>query len=173
LTVDRIDFLRRTLRVGRQLISRNLPEGLDARACFQAPKTASSNRTIPLPTFVVDALADHLRRFPPGPKALVVLDPGGHPIDAGRFGYHWARACKTAQVEDVHFHDLRHTFASTLLSRGVSVKAVADWLGHSSPAITLSTYAHLMPTDDEVARNVLDRAFAADSAKDQSGTAAD
>ena len=53
----------------------------------------------------------------------------------------------------LRYHDLRHTFASTLLSRGVSVKAVADWLGHSSPTITLTTYADLMPADEEVARS--------------------
>jgi integrase len=41
----------------------------------------------------------------------------------------------------------------------VSVKAAADWLGHASPTITLSTYAHLMPADDDVARGVLDEAF--------------
>jgi integrase len=60
----------------------------------------------------------------------------------------------------LRFHDLRHTFTSTLLSRGVSVKGVADWLGHASPVITLSTYAHLMPADQEVARTVLDAALA-------------
>ena len=66
---------------------------------------------------------------------------------------------RAAGVPGLRFHDLRHTFASTLLSRGVSVKAVADWLGHSSPVITLTTYAHLMPADEEVARAVLDEAL--------------
>jgi integrase len=63
-------------------------------------------------------------------------------------------ACRAASAPGLGYHSLRHTFASTLLSRGVSVKAVADWLGHSSPAITLATYAHLMPADEEVARAV-------------------
>jgi hypothetical protein len=40
------------------------------------------------------------------------------------------------------------------------VKAVADWLGHASPTVTLSTYAHLMPTDEDVARVALDAALA-------------
>jgi hypothetical protein len=39
------------------------------------------------------------------------------------------------------------------------VKAVADWLGHASPVITLETYAHLMPVDEDRARSVLDGAF--------------
>jgi len=36
---------------------------------------------------------------------------------------------------------------------------VSEWLGHASPVVTLSTYSHLMPTDDEVGRRVLDAAF--------------
>jgi integrase len=61
------------------------------------------------------------------------------------------------------------SYASTLLSRGVWIKVVADWLGHASPVVTLSTYAHLMPADDDVARGVLDAAFtrSADSWRSQ------
>lgn len=86
-------------------------------------------------------------------------------LTAGRwtrtgFGHHWRRACEAAGVPGLRFHDRRHTFASTLLSRGVSVKAVADWLGHASPVVTLSTHAHLMPADEDVARTVLDAALA-------------
>lgn len=48
------------------------------------------------------------------------------------------------------------------------MKAVADWLGHASPMITLATYAHLMPADEDVAQAVLDAALAptAESAPD-------
>jgi site-specific recombinase XerD len=46
-------------------------------------------------------------------------------------------------------HELRHFFASVLLEQGVSIKAVAEWLGHTDPAFTLATYTHLMPSSDE------------------------
>lgn len=153
LTCDRVDFLRRTLRVDRQL---HRGEGLE----LVPPKTASSNRTVPMATFVVDAIAAHLAAHPAGADGLVVAHADGRPVDANRFGNHWRRAVKAAGVPGLRYHDLRHTFASTLLSRGVGVKAVADWLGHSSPVITLSTYAHLMPADEDVARAVLDAALA-------------
>lgn len=156
LTVDRLDFLRRTLRVDRQLVCRHVPAPV-----LGPPKTDSSHRTIPLATFLLDALADHLRRYPAGPGELVLRSPAGLPLDADRFGHQWRRACRAAGVPGLRYHDLRHTFASTLLSRGVSVKAVADWLGHASPTITLATYAHLMPADEEVARAVLDAALSA------------
>jgi integrase len=155
LTVDRVAFPRRTLRVDRQLISRYVPAPV-----LREPKTASSTRTIPLAAFVLDALADHLRRFPAEPHELVLRSPSGAPMDSDAFGHRWRQACKRAGVPGASFHALRHTFASTLLSRGVSVKAVADWLGHASPVVTLSTYAHLMPADEDVARAVLDAALA-------------
>lgn len=60
LAVDRVDFLRRTLRVDQQLICRHVPA-----PALAPPKTASSHRIIPLATFVLDDLADHLRRIPP------------------------------------------------------------------------------------------------------------
>ena len=161
LTVDRVDFLRRTMRIDRQLVSRHVPEPI-----LGPPKTESSHRTIPLATFLLDALADHLRRFPAGPGELVLRSPAGLPLDSDRFGHQWRRACREAGVPALGYHSLRHGFASTLLSRGVSVKAVADWLGHASPVITLATYAHLMPADEEVARAVLDAALAPENAQD-------
>ena len=104
-------------------------------------------------------LAGHLRRFPAEPGELVLRSPAGLPLDSDRFGHQWRGACRSAGVPGLGYHALRHTFASTLLSR-VSVKAVADWLGHASPTIALATYAHLMPADEEVARAVLDAALA-------------
>src|SRR5665811_2426906 len=59
LTLDRVDFLRRTLTVDRQLV------GISGRVpFFGPPKTAASVRVIPLPTVVVDGLAAHLATFP-------------------------------------------------------------------------------------------------------------
>lgn len=168
LTVDRLDFLRRTLRVDRQLVSRHVPTPI-----LGPPKTESSHRTIPLARFLLDALADHLRRFPAGPGELVLRSPAGLPLDSDRFGHQWRKACRSAGVPGLGYHSLRHTFASTLLSRGVSVKAVADWLGHASPTITFSTYAHLMPADEEVARAVLDAALAPSAASPRPGFGVD
>ena len=123
-------------------------------------KTASSNRTIPLADFLLESLAAHLSRYPTEREGLLLRTPSGLPVDADRFGHQWRMACRAAGVPGLRYHDLRHTFASTLLSHGVSVKAVADWLGHASPTITLTTYAHLMPADEDVARGVLDSALA-------------
>jgi integrase len=52
-------------------------------------------------------------------------------------------AGKRATFDSVTFHALRHTFASMLIGRGEDPVFVADQLGHSKPAFTLNTYAHL------------------------------
>jgi integrase len=56
-------------------------------------------------------------------------------------------------------HALRHHYASVLLEGGVSIRALADYLGHSDPGFTLRTYAHFMPDADDRARSVVDAAF--------------
>ncbi len=53
-------------------------------------------------------------------------------------------AVKTARLDDVTFHTLRHTFASWAMMRGVSLRELQELLGHSSLAMTMR-YAHLAP----------------------------
>jgi integrase len=45
----------------------------------------------------------------------------------------------------MHFHDLRHTCATLLLTKGIHPKIVSEMLRHSSIAITLDIYSHVIP----------------------------
>jgi integrase len=56
-------------------------------------------------------------------------------------------------------HALRHFYASVLLDSGESIKALAEYLGHSDPGLTLKVYAHLMPTSRDRARKALGEAL--------------
>lgn len=60
---------------------------------------------------------------------------------------------------DHGMHMLRHYFASSLLTEGESIQAVAEWLGHTDLAITLRYYAHLMPKSEQRMRTLIDRAL--------------
>jgi integrase len=55
----------------------------------------------------------------------------------------WEQLCKAAAIEDLRIHDLRHSYASQLVSGGASLALVGALLGHTNPATT-ARYAHLM-----------------------------
>ena len=61
-----------------------------------------------------------------------------------------------AGLSDIRFHDLRYTCAALHLSRNVNLKIVCEMLGHSSIAITLDTYSHVLPTLQENAIRTLE-----------------
>ena len=66
----------------------------------------------------------------------------------------WARAKRLAGIKSLRFHDLRHTYASRLIQRGVPLKTVQLLLGHTDSRVT-DRYAHLAPSDLRDAVNVL------------------
>jgi integrase len=56
-------------------------------------------------------------------------------------------------------HQLRHYYASVMLAGGVSIKELAEYLGHADPAFTLRVYAHLLPSSHDRARTVINDRF--------------
>lgn len=155
LTVDRVDFLRRELTVDRQLVtgrSGGLPTS------FGPLETANSYRTVPLADSTVTVLAALLEARGTGVDGLL-LHEAGRAVHAARFGYLWRQARRRAEVSPTaRFHDTRHTFASVLLSEGVSVAATADYLG-DTPGVVPGTYTHPMPADHDRARAAVEAAF--------------
>jgi integrase len=151
LTVDRVRFLERVVTVDRQLVT------VQGRAPeLASPKTQASNRTIPLPRVVVDALAAHLAEFTEGPDSLV-FTLAGKPITRSVFGHKWRAAVKAAGLPaGTGFHALRHYYASLLIRHGESVTTVQARLGHASAVETLDTYSHLWPDSDDRTRDAID-----------------
>jgi integrase len=151
LTVDRVDFLRREVRVDRQLLTRP-----GRRTEFGPPKTPASVRTIPLPQVVIDALAAHLAEHPAGGHGLV-FTLAGAPITRQAFGHVWRPVARAVGLEPgTGMHALRHYYASLLIRFGESVKTVQVRLGHASAAETLDTYSHLWPDSDDRTRAAVD-----------------
>lgn len=147
LDVADVDFLRRTIRVERQRTQ---------SGAFAPVKSKASRRTVPVGAVVIDQLAVHLAAFPS--KDALLPDELRRPIGYTAWKRLFQRAAAAAGVEATT-HDLRHFFASALIAGGASVKQVQTVLGHSSAVITLRTYAHLWPGDDDRTRNVMDSAL--------------
>ena len=140
---------------------------LPGKAPYLAPlKTQASYRTVPLPSVVLDALASHLGAHPAGEAGLIFTDDCGLPIRRNRFSDSvWLPAVKAAGLAPgVHFHDLRHFYASLLIRHGESVKVVQARLGHASASETLDTYSHLWPDSEDRTREAIDAVLGASRA---------
>lgn len=155
LSVDRIDFLRRQVKIDRQI----KPDE-NHRPVLGPLKTANSYRTVPLPEWVANELAEHIRLFPnDDPDGLLFVGPRGTRLRATHWSAgDWLAAAVEAKCVDLTFHSLRHGYASALIRSGQSVKAVAKRLGNT-PAMVMSTYAHLWDDDDDRTRDAIDELF--------------
>ncbi|HEV2236522.1 MAG TPA: tyrosine-type recombinase/integrase [Ktedonobacterales bacterium] len=135
------------------------------RPILKAPKTPHSNRTIVMTPGLVDALRSHrqrqrLERLALGPawsdQDLVFCNEVGRPCDPKHIGvrlHH--RLLAACGLPRIRFHDLRHTAATLLISRGVNPKVVSEMLGHASIAITLQTYTHVQPHMQQAASDAM------------------
>ncbi len=103
-----------------------------------SPKTDSSQRVIPL---MPDLNALFARFDPMDPMAFILT--GTHccmePRKLQRRLKEYTEKC---QIQEVHFHTLRHTFATRCMEVGFDVKTLSEILGHSNISVTLNQYVH-------------------------------
>lgn len=105
------------------------------------PKTASSRRTVRLSRLAIRALSGH-----PRTAEWVFASAARTPIGVCNFHKNsWRPLLQRAGLPHARVHDLGHTAATLMLSRGVPVKVVSEMLGHADVSTTLSIYAHVLP----------------------------
>jgi integrase len=152
MPVSGLDFLRQQVSVTQQRVTVKRVTWIDE------PKTKASVRSVPMADAVATELASYLETHKPGPLGLLVADKTGEPIPQNRFSQTWARTARKVGLSagPGGYHRLRHTFASALIANGCSVKVVQTALGHESAKVTLDTYAHLWPDDDDRTRAAVD-----------------
>jgi integrase len=114
-------------------------------------KTDISRTPVPIPQDLVLELSAHVEQFSTG---WVMCDEAGRQMGPWQLqrAFRAARAEVEGLPEGFRFHDLRHYYASLLISSGLDVKVVQARLRHASAKTTLDTYGHLWPDSDETTR---------------------
>ena len=119
-----------------------------SKGAFTPLKTPTAKRVVPLPLGLLRRLKarkeELLERLNPEEVDGLHLVGGVKPVDPDAFNHYLRRLAEKAGLGRVRVHDLRHTWATLALSRGIPLEVVSERLGHASPTITLNVYRHLL-----------------------------
>jgi integrase len=121
-------------------------------------------RTVDLSQELVDTLKllriqrekDKLSEGWPEMPEWVFINGENNPLDESRLRKRFANAMKKAGISGHRVYDLRHTWATLMLAKGVPITYVAAQLGHSKPSTTLQWYARWLPQDSKAYVDALD-----------------
>ena len=134
LTWNDIDYDRKLIRVNK---SYHLGRVEDT-------KTKNSVRNVCIPDNLVTVLKEWKKKAPAG--KVVFCNGVGTYQDPNNMIKRYFKPClEKAGVKNIRFHDLRHTYASLMISKGLPIKFIQQQMGHNSIQVTLDRYGHLMP----------------------------
>ena len=111
-------------------------------------KTSYSVRIIDMPALIMQMMRDYIKSFKVIPNPLFQITPTALLQTLVKYA-------RIAGVKRIRIHDLRHSHASLLIHKGVSITAISRRLGHKSPKITLEVYSHMYIESGEQISNML------------------
>lgn len=134
---QRVCYIRHTL----QRIQNPDRKSGEPKTCLHIglPKNGKE-RIIPLHDHIVDLLRKIQEKYEPSDY---LLSGDFRPTEPRTMENRFKKVLKTCGIREVHFHVLRHTFASQCIESGMDIKALSEILGHSSVKITIDRYVHL------------------------------
>jgi integrase len=153
LTWDDLDLEANTITIRRALVP------LGAAVIVSEPKTARGRRRIALDPLTLAALKAHAARQADeqtrceswSETGYIFTTEEGQPLDPHRISKAFERHLRAAALPRIPLHGLRHTYATLALSSGVNPRIVSGRLGHSTVALTLDIYSHVLPQADQEA----------------------
>ena len=106
-----------------------------------SPKSQNSIRKIPIPNF----LREELKRLSAkcSPASYVLTAREDKYIEPRAYQYKFKKYLEKAEIRDINFHALRHTFATRAIEQNIDVKVLSEILGHATVNFTLDRYVHL------------------------------
>lgn len=150
---DSVNFEEKKLTVRRK-VSSTYGSGKEMIFVENQLKTESSVRTFPLIPHIEQMLIERKtleeyyskllgKDFDREYDGFVCRDNFGKLITPNFVTSHFKYIIQKNKLKHIRFHDLRHSCASLLLANGVSMKAIQEWLGHSTFNVTANFYSHL------------------------------
>jgi len=156
---DDIDLEKRILTVRKQRTTGN-------KASKRSKvKTAESYRCIRFSNALLEILERHNERQKTNKRLMgedykdlgfVCCEADGNIINPSNFSKRFSKILEINQLAPIRFHDLRHSFATNMIRLGIPVNTVSKMLGHSSPVVTLTVYAHVLNEMQDEAVSKLD-----------------
>lgn len=157
-----IDFRNKVVHIRRTVNRLSTLEGdKKTELVVGTPKTKRSIRDIPINDEYSAVLMSYyakqsrINRKAPADDDYILQSTLGGAAEPKTMQKTFKRILKAAGIKDANFHSLRHTFATRAIEKGVDVKTLSVILGHSSVAITLNRYAHVLEEQKRLTMDVL------------------
>lgn len=168
-TLEEFDFTNNTITIKHKVIEAIVD---DKRTLLLKDKTKnkSSYRSLPLIPEIKEALLEHKKKIENNKKLCgnsymkeykdyIFVDNVGKIFRPEYITDHFSLLLKKQNLRHIRFHDLRHSCASLLLAKNVPMKAIQEWLGHSTYSTTANLYTHLESNTKNISANVLSEAI--------------
>lgn len=164
-----IDFERNTITVKHTVVE-TVIDGQKMIVGRDTAKTKSSLRTLPL----VEGFREKLLQLKATQKEnerlcgncynteykdYIFVDPMGNLFKPDTVTEQFGKFLEKNGLRKIRFHDLRHSCASLLLAKGVQMKSIQEWLGHSDISTTANTYSHLDFQNKITSAGIMDKAL--------------
>lgn len=155
---ENIDFENQSIRV-RHSIQRVPDKTGKRKTCliYGTPKSEDSIRDIPIPFFIASLLQEKKQSSSAADSDFLFKNTKGNYKDPRSVQIRFSQICRELELQGVHMHTLRHTYATRCLELGIRYDILCELLGHSSPQITLKYYAHCTLEDKRRNIELLDR----------------
>lgn len=132
-------FIRHTVqRLPREEDCPELPEDIRTSLMLGTPKSDSSMRIIPL----MQDIEAICRKFPYRTPSAFILTGTSQCMEPRKLQRRLKKYTEECGIDGVHFHTLRHTFATRCVEAGFDMKTLSEILGHSNVATTMNLYVH-------------------------------